>query len=213
MKAKGILFILFLLLSHAIAWATPPHIDYDADHDLLKVSADDCSLSTLMEQLSKITAIQIEVVPGAEKIFSFHSSGLSAEETLKNLIADNHLSHMFVYATKAGKKRLHQVKILPVSSAVEKTPPQNTGMAVEQRRQFLEKIKQQREEEFERSLPNLPQKPDFNNTLPAEPVIPQPPRVSHDRNPLRVPGWHQKSNDPDPTDLTQQPTSDQGGQE
>ena len=59
-------------------------------------------------------------------------------------------SHV-VYATKSGKTRLYQVKLLPPTPGSGK---QKTAMTTEQRRQFLTELREKRQKKLIRPCPN-----------------------------------------------------------
>ncbi|EAT16337.1 hypothetical protein HTZ97_06645 [Desulfuromonas acetoxidans] len=180
-------------------------VHYDEQHDLLDIKATQASLQNLCSRISDATGVIFDLSPEAEQQISFNSSQKSVEETLKDLMVSTHLSHMFVYATKSGKTRLYQVKILARTfDSGNQHSTQQTPMTTEQRRQFLAELKEKREKKFEQAM----LKPtSFENNAPPQPVIPQPPSMPNEHQGLIFPRWNSKN---PPIDFKMQPTREQG---
>jgi len=176
-------------------------VHYDEQHDVLDIKASQVSLQNLCSRISDATGVIFDLSPEAEQQISFNSSQKSVEETLKDLVVSTHLGHMFVYATKSGKTRLYQVKLLPPTPGSGK---QKTAMTTEQRRQFLTELREKRQKKFDQAMP----KPtSFENNTPPQPVIPQPPSMPSEHQGLIFPRWNSKN---PPIDFKMQPTREQG---
>ncbi|MBF0645984.1 hypothetical protein HTZ97_06635 [Desulfuromonas acetoxidans] len=180
-------------------------VHYDEQHDLLDIKATQASLQNLCSRISDATGVIFDLSPEAEQQISFNSSQKSVEETLNDLVVSTHLSHMFVYATKSGKTRLYQVKILArTSDSGNQRSKQQTPMTTEQRRQFLAELREKREKKFEQAM----LKPTFfENNAPPQPVIPQPPSMPSEHQGLTLPGWNSQTH---PIGFNMQPTLEQG---